>query len=542
MTLDRRISFNKPVEAPNIQIDLALCGKKHKGTGNGIGIANGRRMSIAKHTTYNLIGSIVPLLLALATIPLYLGLVGPERYGALAIAWLILGYFGLFDLGLGRATAQRIAALKNASAQERSDVFWTAVVVNIAMGIVGGIIMYFAAQYFFQHIFKIDEQLRFEAMAAVPFLAAAVPVATLTGVASGALQGREKFLEVNLATIVGTSLFQLLPLGIAWIVGPTLKWLILAAVVARVIGLLIFLIRVHSNLLAGIKPHFDAAHWVGLFKYGGWVSVTSAVSPLLLSFDRMMIGGVLGARAVTFYSVPVEIVQRISVIPLAMGSALFPRFVNKDSAGQTKLQNKAISSLTVLVAVPTLGALLLLEPFLILWVGNDFAQKSSVIGLIALLGFWIRSFAVIPFSRLQAIGRPDLVAKWLLIQLPFYVIAVYFGLIYWGLIGAVIVFSMRRLVDFQILFYLSERCFSIPKPIFVHFFILAVGFLIASAMPVTNPVRWLCSIALLAGTIILCVRTMPAEMAELIVDIAPRPINSIIERIFSLLRPGYGNR
>ena len=175
----------------------------------------GKTVSIRKNTAYNLLGSVIPLVVSLVTIPIYLRLIGEARYGVLAIAWLLLGYFGLFDLGLGRATAQRIAAQRDATASERAETFWTALTMNVGLGIVGGLLIWPIASYFFGNVFKVEDALRPEMQAAVPWLILAVPMATLSGVLSGALQGRERFLELNLIWVAGAVLFQLLPLAAA---------------------------------------------------------------------------------------------------------------------------------------------------------------------------------------------------------------------------------------------------------------------------------------------------------------------------------------
>ena len=203
-------------------------------------------MSIRRNTAYNLLGSVIPLAVSLVTIPIYLGLIGDARYGVLAIAWLLLGYFGLFDLGLGRATAQRIAALRDGTAGQRAETFWTALALNVGLGVVGGLLIWPIAAYFFGNVFKVEEALRPEVQAAVLWLILAVPMATLSGVLSGALHGRNRFFELNVISIAGTVLFQLLPLATAMLWGSDLGVLLPAALFAR-----LFTLRCYSSAAAG---------------------------------------------------------------------------------------------------------------------------------------------------------------------------------------------------------------------------------------------------------------------------------------------------
>jgi O-antigen/teichoic acid export membrane protein len=88
-------------------------------------------LSVGQFTSYNILGSVVPLVLTFVTVPLYIHLVGIERVGILSLAWLLLGYFGLFDLGLGKATAFRIAAQRDAPPQDRAATLWGALIVLV---------------------------------------------------------------------------------------------------------------------------------------------------------------------------------------------------------------------------------------------------------------------------------------------------------------------------------------------------------------------------------------------------------------------------
>jgi len=60
-------------------------------------------MSIVRHTGYNVAASLAPIVVSLATVPAQIHYLGEARFGVLAIFAILLGYFGVFDLGISRA-------------------------------------------------------------------------------------------------------------------------------------------------------------------------------------------------------------------------------------------------------------------------------------------------------------------------------------------------------------------------------------------------------------------------------------------------------
>ncbi len=382
-------------------------------------IPNGPRLSHS--TLLNLAGAAIPALLLLITVPLYLHLIGEARYGVLAIVWLLLGYFGVFDLGFGRAVANRIAILHDATAEARQGIFWTGLVISAVTGLVGGVILYLFGDWMFVHVLHIQSALRIEAENAMPWLASALPLAIIISLLSGALEGRQAFIALNGAQIFGTVLYQIFPLIMAYAGLITLPYLIAAAITGRLLSAFLLFALAYRHVPLSTRLCFDFKQIRSLLHYGGWITVTGLVSPLLTVFDRFIIGAQVGMVAVTAYTVPYNLVMRVTILSSSLQTAIFPRFAMQEPTTARTLATNAIISIGALMAPIVVIGLLFLKPFLIFWIGTTLAEKTAPIGQILLVGIWIQTLAAIPYTFLQGRGRPDLPAKLHLMELLPYI-------------------------------------------------------------------------------------------------------------------------
>ena len=426
-----------------------------QGTNSG-----GGRRSIVRNTGWNLAGALFPTLISLIVLPFFLREIGLERYGILSIALVILGNFGLFDLGLGRATAQRIARQVDASPEERSQTVWTALLLNIAFGCVGMLIIGPAAALYFDRFMDLDPPLDYEARMAAFWLSAALPVAMLSGVLTGALQGRSYFAALNIVNIFSTLAMQVLPLFAAIFLSASLSVVLPAVVLARVLAIVALFVICIRAVPIGVPRLPSKNQAMEMLSFGGWVSVSSFVGPILDSLERMVIGSVAGAAAVSYFSVPMSLLRRGRIVPMALSNALFPRLA--ESVTSEERDRLTVKSLAVLVSIlppPFIVGGVLLAPFLTWWIGPDFSINAAPVGQALMVGVWLNGLAVLPVSHLQAQGRPDIVAKCHLAELVPFLILLYVLVQAYGVLGAAIAWSLRSGIDALVLFG-----FSIQSP------------------------------------------------------------------------------
>ena len=429
---------------------------------------------------YNLVGSALPRIVGLVTVPLYVAQIGAARYGALAIVWLLLGYFGVFDFGLSRASANALARLGQASTNERAKVFMSSIYITFLLGAIGAGIIYIIGGFFLEHFFQLSKDLKAEVDAAFPWIACLLPLSLLAGVSRGAIQAREHFLALNILDAASSLLGQVVPLLCAVFISPALYVLIPAtfASAAVCVGLGFLYIALTDKIIVASQV-CDWGKLKELFHFGAWVTASNLAAATLMSLDQPLVGSMLGAAAVAYYVVPMTLVTRSQVIATAMATTLFPRFSRQNSTEAIELGERMVVSIGYLFGALCVPAIILGGPFMKLWMGPEFAASSIPVLRLLLVGTWVNSTTFVPFALLVAQRRPDVVAKLAILELLPFLLVLWLLVHNYGLAGAALAWNARAAVDAFLVFKIARFDFCYLARLLPVSILLIVGYGIA---------------------------------------------------------------
>jgi O-antigen/teichoic acid export membrane protein len=200
---------------------------------------------------------------------------------------------------------------------------------------------------------------------------------------------------------------------------------------------------------------FDRKEARALLGYGGWISVSNIVSPILASLDQFLVGSIMGVAAVAHYTVPMNLVVRSQIFPAALARTSFPRMSSLPADGARALGARALLSLGYGYAAVCAPAIILSPVFFRYWIGADFALLAAPVAQILFLGAWINGLAFIAFTLLQGQGRPDITGKLHMVELVPFLAILWILTSTLGIKGAAISWSLRCAADALALFWMS---------------------------------------------------------------------------------------
>jgi O-antigen/teichoic acid export membrane protein len=474
----------------------------------------GLLLKIARHTAFNLLGLGLPLLAALAVIPPLVAGLGEARFGVLTLIWAITSYFGLFDLGLGRALTQSLAVCRaKGEVEEVPRLTRTALQLMALLGLLGGLLLALVATWGRDR--WAAGALANEWVAGCWWMALALPAITLTAGLRGLLEAVHAFGWINAIRLPMGLLTFAGPWAVLVLHGPDLGVMTAVLAIGRWIGMLVHAAVAWRHVEGVAFRGRWCPEWLPrLLRAGGWLTLSNVVSPLMGYVDRFVIGALVSAVAVAHYATPQEMVTKLWIVPGAVMAVLLPRFAASGMAAWPLMQRSAEVLFWVLLPVCS-GLAVFAEWLMGHWIGPAFASHSAPLLQVFALGILINCTAHVPLTWLQGQGAYRAPALLHLAELPLFLTALG-GLTVWlGPLGAALAWLLRMLGDTAALFVLAARQAEQPWRAFARFALVGAGLMLLAFAGVLLPaeaVAWRASVWLLglAAAATIAARRLPA--------------------------------
>jgi O-antigen/teichoic acid export membrane protein len=443
----------------------------------------------------NLLAQLAALAVYVASTPTVVHGLGNQAYGLLAVLLVVLGYFSFLDLGMSQATVKFVSEhLAHEDPDGVRRVVWTALLLNLGLGVAGGVGIALAGPMALPMILKVDPALRSEAGAACLLLAIALPFVLAQGTLQGVLAAQQRFRHISLLTGLAGVLQPLCAVVLVR-AGLGVKAVVLGFVAIRALTAVGFALVV-ARLQPGIpaRPALSRETFRRLIGFGGWVLVSYFVGPLLVNSDRLLVGALLGTAAVAYYAVPNDIAARLLIVSGSLTPVLFAVFSRRtaesadasagpsargttEAPGRDPAPDRAAAAggsskgllvrsvrLLFLILIPAVALLAAFAGDLFrLWMGPDFMRESAGVLKVLAVGVLINSVAAVPFTALWGLGRPDLTAKFHLLELPLHLGLCAVLIMRWGIEGAAFAWLARAGLDLVLLLVAVRRWMGVER-------------------------------------------------------------------------------
>ncbi|HEX7550932.1 MAG TPA: oligosaccharide flippase family protein [Candidatus Methylomirabilis sp.] len=324
---------------------------------------------------------------------------GPSGKGALAVTGLITSLAVQFgDLGLHASTTYFAARQPSALRRIATLSLWA----GLWMGVLLSGLVLAAARMFPGSLGEIPEGYMLIPVVVIPFSLLSLYFQNL-------LLGMQRIFAFNVVDLAGRGVGLLATILVLYVLHLGVWELLVAGLVISVGGSLVTIWIVFRE--APLSSGIDCALARDMLRYGMKFYLACLCAFLVIRIDLLMVNYFNGVTEAGIYSVAVGFADLLYMLPIAIGTILFPR-IARDQAGEGGLTLMACRFAVILMSAVCLAAALLARPMILLLYGSAFTD--SVRPLLWLLpGVFVLSLETIVANDLAGRGYPAvLVVYW----------------------------------------------------------------------------------------------------------------------------------
>jgi len=418
--------------------------------------------TVTKNVIFNFAGQFFLLLISFLTTPIIIGFLGNDLFGILAIVTAVLGYFSLLDLGMGLSVIKYISEY-SAKDDKRGieKIVGSALTVYTIIGLVGGILIFILTHQIVSKFLQIP--LEIIPMAVSVFYISALGffinmVLTVFNAIPSALQRMDitntRNVAVGLLNSLGTILLLFLGFGLIEIIALNI------AVSLLVTAVLYFDIKkILPNL--SLKLRFEREIFLKLLKFSGYKFIGNTGGQIVFQLDKLILGFFHPISYVTFYTVPVTLVQKAFSLMLNITNAVFPALSHSFTSGNRERSKDLylrMGKFIVFIMTPLMAILFIFaDLILVLWLNGEFALRSYQTLRILSVAYFIAALSAPGVIASDASGNPRLPAIFSSISAVINVVAAFILIPRFGIEGAAYALLINFIAQVPIFMFIVNK-------------------------------------------------------------------------------------
>ncbi len=359
-------------------------------------------------------------MIAFLITPVLVHALGDHGYGLWVVVFSITGYFGLVDQGI-RPSLVRYVSRDRAS----GDAEGLSATLSSALGLysVAGLVTLIASAVLaanFGAWFKVEPDQLHTASTAVFVAGLALALGFPFGVFGAALSGLQRYDLANLIGI-GIGVLRALLFLLVLRMGGGVVELAWASLSANLLGHVLSWIAVRRllpDVRLGVK-RVTRERLALIGSYSGFAFLGAVASSIAFQTDSLVITAFLGAALVTPFALAAGLIENVRSLIYAATYVLAPTASEMHTMGEKqKLHAMLITGCrySVLLCWPVLlGLMIFGEGFLVTWVGESYATRSSWSELLSATRQWVAGAGaafphVSPWQILCLLAAPSLIS------------------------------------------------------------------------------------------------------------------------------------
>ncbi len=399
--------------------------------------------------------------------PYILHKLGADAYGILAIVFVVLGYFGFLELGLGKAVVKYVSEFYVKKEFETiGKIIGSALIFYCIIGIAGMVVIWCITGLLVSNALRIPSDLRDIASFVFYISALGFLINMLCNVFGSIPNALQRFDISNKVDLLVATMQTVLSVLLLYF-GFFLRELVMLNVVLSILSMSIYMI-ISRKLLpeVKIKITFSPIMLKRMFKFGGFVAVDNILTAISTRINQLIMGIYLPISLLTYYVIPNSVVTKIAFVPSSVSQSVFPAFSELKSLSRNSSLEELYLRSTRYIVMLTIPFMILFIPFarkfLYFWLGPEFASEGTVplqvLGSGYLMTFWAYSAVV----GARGLDRPEVPAKFQALIAGINVLLCFVFIPWLGVKGAAFAWSFHRFLLIPLfIYFVGCRLFEI---------------------------------------------------------------------------------